>query len=231
MKKDGRLQAVNPDKRYGLFACWDLGFSDFMAIWIGQVVGNQIRWLRYYENTRETLSTYVNWIKEQERDLGILINQHYLPHDAAQHSRGGRTFTQDMDEAGITNYVVVPVTPDVWVGINAVRNLFSNFYFHPKTEYYWKKDGKAYLGGLASLENYCQAEDTAQGVIRPVPIKNQATHGADAMRTFAEAYTRGLVSFDISGPPRARTTSKPKIKGTPGSSRLSRFTPKVRVRR
>lgn len=230
MKKDGRLQTMNPDKRYGLFATWDLGFSDFMAIWIGQVVGTQIRWLRYYENTRETLSTYVNWIKKQEDELGIQINQHYLPHDAAQHSRGGRTFTQDMDEAGITNYIVIPVTPDVWVGVNAVRNLFANFWFDPATEYYWKKDGKNYLGGLASLENYCQAEETAQGVIRPVPVKNQATHGADALRTFAEAYTRGLVSFDIAGPPRARTTQKPKIKGAPGGKSLSRFTPRPKVR-
>ena len=234
MKKDGRLQKVNIDKRYGIFACWDLGFTDFMAIWIGQVVGNQIRWLRYYENTRETISTYVNWIKQQEDELGVKINQHYLPHDAAQHSRSGRSFTDDLSEQGISNFIVVPVTPDVWVGINAVRDLFPNFWFDPVTEYYWKKDGKNYLGGLASLESYCQNEDTAAGVIRPVPIKNQATHGADAIRTFAEAYTRGLVSFDISGPPRTNLNTKPRVKGCPSlpaKGKRHRYTPKPQVRR
>lgn len=214
-RKDGRLQKINPDQRYGLIASWDLGFSDFMSIWIGQIVGAQIRWLRYYENTRETMATYVNWLKTVQDELGIQINQHYLPHDAAQHSRGGRTFVEDMHEAGITNVVVVPRTPDVWVGINVVRDLFPNMWFDTSTEYYWKKEGKNYIGGFASLENYSQQEETAQGVIRPVPIKNQSTHGADALRTFAEAYARGLVAPDVSGPPKTRTTMKPKVTGGP----------------
>lgn len=231
-RRDGRLQKINVDKRYGLYTAWDLGFGDFMAIWMFQVVGTQVRFLRYTENTRETLAWYVNWLKTQQDELGIQVNQHLLPHDAAQHSREGRTFLQGLSEHGITNCTVVPRTPDVWVGIEAVRSVFPNLYFDTTTEYYWKKDGKNYLGGFASLENYCQQEETAQGVIRPVPIHNQAAHGADALRTFGEAFVRGLIAPDIAGPPKqGLRVGKPKVAGLPDFRPASGWSKKPQVRR
>ncbi len=216
VRKDGRLQKIGPDHRYGLYAAWDLGFGDFMAIWLIQVVGTQIRCLRYVENTRETLDWYVNWLKTQCAELGLEINQHLLPHDADGHSKDGRTFVQALHEQGIRNVTVVPRTPDIWAGIDAVRSIFPNLWFDTSTEFCWKKDGKNYLGGFASLENYCQQEETAQGVIRPVPIHNQCSHGCDALRTFGEGFVRGLVAIDIAGPPKVHAkVHKPNVSGLP----------------
>ena len=201
-RERGRVTDVGIDHRYGCFTSWDLGFGDFMAIWVGQVVGTQIRWLGYYENHREQLSTYIQWLQKFQEDNGTTINMHYVPHDADAHDKAGRTFKQALAEHGVTNVCVVPRTPDVWVGINTVRSLFDSMWFDRSTEYDWNKLGTRYIGGFYSLEAYAQAEDAASGAIRPVPIHNQACHGADALRTFAEAYAKGMFTTDVSGPPR-----------------------------
>ena len=211
-REQGRLTEIKPDPRYPIYTSWDLGFSDFMCIWVWQIVGPQIRVLQYYENTKKSLGHYVRKLQEWDT-MGMRIATHYLPHDAAAHSRAGRTFEEEMHDAGIDNIVTVPVTPDVWVGINTLRDLFGNMWFDKQTEYTWRHESKHYLGGFLSLEAYVQAEDSSSGAIRPVPVKNQATHGSDGLRTMAEAYARGLIVEAPAG--RAQTKAnrkKPTVK-------------------
>lgn len=235
VRESGRIIDIAPDLRYPIHTSWDLGYRDFMVIWVWQMVGPQIRILRVLEGTQQKLSYYLNWLKDLRDEEDIVISTHYLPHDAAAHSRGGRSFMDELFEAGVDNVVKVPVTPDVWVGINVLRELFPNIYFDASTEYTWKHKGKNYVGGFLALEAYVQAEDASSGAIRPVPVKNQAAHAADGLRTMAEAYAQNLITDAPAGKPKHRARAgKPKVKGlehrqqTPNGTSSRRRRPKAK---
>lgn len=50
------------------------------------------------------------------------------------------------------------------------------------------------MSGVNALENYQKAPTGSSGVERDTPLHNRCSHAADAFRTFAEAYEKGLVA-------------------------------------
>jgi hypothetical protein len=123
-EQDGRICKVMHDRAADVFACWDLGIGDAMAIWLFQIVGSEWHWLKYYENSGQRLDHYVDWINA----LPYKVKTLYLPHDAeARELQTGKSRVEFLRGRGF-DCEVVPLHR-VDDGINAVRLKFNRFYF------------------------------------------------------------------------------------------------------
>lgn len=79
-EKEGRICPMPYDRAAPVYASWDLGMADHMALWTFQVIGRSWIWLDYYANYNEDIPHYVNWANA----LPYKVKTHFLPHDAKQ---------------------------------------------------------------------------------------------------------------------------------------------------
>jgi hypothetical protein len=166
-EQDGRITGVPYDKAGKVFAAVDLGISDNMAIWVGQPIGRERHLIDYYENSGFGLDHYVDWLNQRPYRIDGLI----VPHDAeARELQTGKTRTQFFRERGFE--VIVLPQSSVEDGINSVRLSLSTCWF----------DAKKTERGLECLRNYQSEFDEKRDVLRPRPLHNWASHGADAFR-------------------------------------------------
>src|SRR4029077_14706568 len=108
---------------------------------------------------------------------GYNYGWHYLPHDAAATQKSGRTFMNELGSMGLMNLRVVPVTHDIWTGINRLRMIMPAMTFRlPACE-----------RGLEALANYHTKRDTSGGAAIHLPVHAWSSHASDALRILAEA--------------------------------------------
>lgn len=193
LRAEGRIAAeFEADDVAPIYASWDLGLSDFMAIWLWQVVGGKYYALDYIAGNNQAVDYYVGQIRMREREFGP-VALHLLPHDAARRDFSKTSFESVLQRAGFRT-AIVPRTSDVWTGINALRNMLRFCVFHERCNRRPEIDGQKYVSGVGSLEYYRSLPPGANGCVREMPLHDACSHGADAARTFAEAVSRGLVS-------------------------------------
>lgn len=178
-----------------LYSFFDIGYSDFGTVWLLQMVGRDILALNYYSAHNENAAHFAAKLVEWEREYGQPILCDYLPHDADHKEKGsGKSFTDFFKEAGRTKVKVVPRVPDVWVGINALRALLPRFMFHlTKCSVEFKGVDVTMPAGLTCIEGYHTKIDEAGATIKEDPVHDAYSHGASALRTFAEAHMRGML--------------------------------------
>lgn len=208
IREKGRIGSdftVEPD--FPIFTSWDLGLSDHTAIWLVQVLGNRIHWLDHYACTQKGLEHYVEKIKAWESHYGK-FHAHFLPHDAGRRDAHGISYVEHLSREGVANVRVVPRTSDVWRGINALRRLLADSWFHERTLCRTlNARGESEPGGLEHLELYRSHPPGASGTLREEPVHDEHSHAADAARTLAEAWEHGfLIVSPLGGasPRRAR---------------------------
>lgn len=166
-EKDGRIRSVPHERSADVFASWDLGISDSMSIWIGQIVGREWHWINYYENSGHALDHYVDWIKA----LPFKVHQHYLPHDGeARELQTGKSRKQFLEERAFSVDIVPRHEP--MDGIDAARLRFNRMYF----------DAEKCARGIDCLRMYRADYDDKNQVLRQRPLHDWASHGADAFR-------------------------------------------------
>jgi phage terminase large subunit len=162
-----RITNVPHDKSADTFAAWDLGIGDMMSIWIFQIVGHEWHFIRYYENNGFGLDHYVDWIK----GMPFKVHKHFLPHDAeARELQTGKNRVEFL-EGREFNCEVVP-RHNVDDGINAVRMKFNRFWF----------DTEKTSRGVDCLRMYRSEFDEKNDTLKPRPLHDWASHGADAFR-------------------------------------------------
>ena len=174
-EKEGRLCRVPIDQGTVVHTAWDLGMDDSMSIWFFQQVGLEIRFIDYYESSGEGLGHYAQYLQEK----GYLYGKHYAPHDIAVRELGtGKSRLEVAKNLGIKFEVGERL--DVEDGINAVRSMFTQFWF----------DVDKCHRGINCLKNYRKEWDEKNKVFKNNPKHDWASHGADALRTFALNYKK-----------------------------------------
>lgn len=189
-----RIVDFEHDRTAPFYTFWDIGYSDYTAIWLLQLVGRDICAVAYRCNCRQEPPYYVAIVREWERKYEAPVVKNYLPHDADAKEKSGKSYRDYLREAGLANTEVVIRTPDEWLGINRLRALLPRFYFH-KSECgrEWVNDGRTMPGGIGCLEGFHTKEDASKGFISEKPVHDDNSHGCAALRTFAEAEMRGLL--------------------------------------
>ena len=193
------------DGRAPVHTSWDLGSPANTVVWYWQCLPfGRIRLIDCDYGLNLTLTERVAHINAK----GYNIGKHYLPHDARQTARTGRTFEADAIEAGLKNIVVVPPIASVGQGVDYVGELFPSFEFRtPACDI-----------GVKGLKAYEWAPVTTSGLVRNEPLHTWASHIADALRTMAEADKLGLVDH---GGSRSPNVAPPKVLTGYGNSRPS----------
>jgi len=186
-RAEGRIGQQPYDPRKPVGVTLDLGRSDLTAAWFWQVDASRVVWMDYWAARGETSSSTIRFLKEQRP-------YHYarvvLPHDAREKRYGALQSVQEEFEAWFPGRVVIADKAGVQLGINAVRRMFSRFYFD---EAKCGLDfGPAIPSGLDSLGNYRRKFDDEKKDFSAEPVHDQFSHGADALRGGVMAWQEGL---------------------------------------
>lgn len=162
------------------YTAWDLGVGDSTAIWVVQVVGQEVRLIDFLENHGVGLDYYVNWI----RDNGYTQADHLLPHDVQVRELGtGKSRKEMLEEAGLQVTVVAKLAVDD--GIQAVRRMLPRCWFDIKTKQ-----------GLDALRSYRREYDEKRDVFFDKPVHDWCSHAADAFRYLAVGLDERTSNWD-----------------------------------
>lgn len=186
VRKEGRIRTVRYDPRLPVHTFWDLGRNDAMAIWFMQPHFDERRFIRYYENSGESIQFYLKKLQE----FGYVYGEHYMPHDAdvVDLSSADNMSRADIARAAGYRVTVVPRVPDKMDAIQAVRDILHLCYF----------DEENCAQGLKCLDNYRKDWDEKYGRWRDRPRHDWASHGNDSFEQFARGFSEitGPASFE-----------------------------------
>jgi phage terminase large subunit len=162
---------------------WDLGQSDYTAIWFVQIVGMEFRLVDYYQASGVKMSHYIEELSER----GYHYGDHCLPHDATHEQLAAQsTIKQQLTNALRDNpklgdvVRIVPRVPKKALGIDAARSIFSQCIF----------DKDKTKDGLQCLRHYAYANDPDTGKVSKEPKHDIWSHGSDAFLCFAQHFKR-----------------------------------------
>ena len=164
---EGRICNIPWDASKPCHAVFDLGWADQTAVWILQFVGQDIRLLRYFEDSQQTISFYLAKLQS----FGYVYDTIWLPHDAKAKSLGtGKSIEEIVRATGMKVQILdrVPVADS----INAARTIFNKCYF----------DRQNTEEGLNCLRHYRYDVDPDTKMFSAKPLHNEVSHGADAFR-------------------------------------------------
>lgn len=165
---------------------WDLGAPSNTTVWYWQVVGREIRVIDCDIGIDD--GTLVKRVGRMNAK-GYAYGKHFLPHDAKQTERDGKSFESALIAAGFPNVVCLPRTINIWNGINDLMGLFPCMAFRsPQCD-----------RGLEALEAYHTKEVEIGKIISREPVHDWSSHTADALRYMAEAHGAGLFKFASAG--------------------------------
>ena len=189
-RTDNRITGVPYDPSALVHTGWDLGIGDSTAIWFLQVVGREIHWIDYYENSGKGLDHYAGIIKSKPYTYG----DHLLPHDAAARELGTGKTRQETLESLELDCRIVPRAA-IEDGIHAVRVLLARSWF----------DEQKCEDGIDCLSLYRREFNEKHQVFNERPLHDWTSHGADAARTLAMGLkeTERKRRHPTNNPPRA----------------------------
>lgn len=197
--EEGRITKVPYDSTKPVDTFWDLGRSDNTSIWFIQQVGFEYRALRFYQNNQHALNHYIKYMQNLPYKYGTI----WLPHDGKNKLLHHPLSIQgQLKEAFPSLAVRVLPNSSVELGINAVRTMFGNLWF----------DRELTADGLHALRHYQYEVDEATKTFSKNPMHNWASHGADALRTWAMSYKEPKKPTSIP-PPKAPVVEVPIVSG------------------
>lgn len=188
-RAEGRVVPCPVDGTSLVHVFFDLGAPENSPAWFAQVAGREIRVVDFdVGRIGETFLQRVARILGK----GYALGSWFLPHDAMQTERSGRTIASELRDAlaqaGYANVVkVVPRTVDIWIGINAVMALLPSMTFRMP----------ACQLGVDGLDAYHKKSESSSGLTVEEPVHDWSSHIADAMRTMAEAHLAGMIKTGL----------------------------------
>ncbi len=165
--KGGRIRNVPYDPAKEVHTWWDIGRSDYTAIWFLQDFGTEIRYIDYLQDNFKELDFYAKELKAKPYNYA----SHNLPHDAA-HKRlgmGGKSIAEQLTGMGIKN-TVHPAMSSKKAGIDQTRLYMPKCYF----------DQENCREGLEALEAFHYEYDEKHGMYKDTPEHDWSSHGSEA---------------------------------------------------
>lgn len=179
---DKRIAGVPCDRELRVYTAWDLGYRDATAVWFVQVVGREIRLIDYYEATGTDIADDVQAVLAKPYSYA----GHIIPHDGFSTSKQtGKTTAQMMENLGLRDLERAP-DHRVEDGINQTTLFLSRCWF----------DAAKCSRGIDCLKMYRAEFDEKLETLKPRPLHNWASHGADAFR-YLSMTLDGLTGMQI----------------------------------
>lgn len=219
LRAQGKIQDFEHNPKFPFITSWDVGDSDYCTQWLIQMEGRHINVLDFNSCRGEGPGYYADVIRGWEQKYDMAISTHYLPHDAENITHGS-SWRLDLQTAGLRNIRIVPVIDKIWGGIAELRDLLPRFYFHKSNcSKAQGVEGRQMPSGLDCLEFYASEEVQEGHNLKEKPKHNEFSHGADGLRTFAEAHKRHMLEG-------TSETARESRRGSPTPSVLRGYGPK-----
>jgi len=167
LRLNGQIGHVPWESAFEVHTAWDLGVRDATSIIFFQTIGQTVRIIDCYENSKEGLEHYVNVIKNKPYTYG----KHIAPHDIKVKEWGtGMTRIEKAKHLGIR----FTLAPNISIvdGIEAVRSTFNKIWI----------DERACAQLIKALEAYRQEYDHKRKIYKAQPLHDHTSHFADCMR-------------------------------------------------
>lgn len=199
-----RITTVLHDPAFEVNTAWDLGRTDDTAIWWYQNIGNEIHILDYFSESGGSIEEYTEGdfgpgsITQEviRRGRTYRYGKHYLPHDAKAKtlSANGKSIIEQLARyLGQSSLQIVP-SLSVEDGIQAARTVLARCYFDLRCN-------NNTTSGVEALKQYQRSFDEDKKVFTKEPLRNWATHIADAFRMLAVAERRVVSVKKVVRPP------------------------------
>lgn len=180
-RNQGRITNIPYMKGVPVDTFWDLGLSKSSgttALWCGQYVSMQMRWLKCFEGHSQSLDHYVRLLL----DTGYMFGRHFLPHDAYARRLGKdniKSWKKMLEDLlpGHT-FIKVPRISDISIGINQTKARFEEACF----------DEEGCADGITALDTYQRLWDEDSGAFANSPLHNGASNYADAFRQWGQGW-------------------------------------------
>lgn len=167
MRIKGQIGTVPWEPAFKVHTAWDLGVRDSTTIIFFQTVGQTIRIIDCYENSKVGLEHYIKIINQKEYSYG----KHIAPHDIkVREFTSGVTRIDKARQLGV-NFTIAP---DVYLedGIETVRSTLSKIWI----------DERSCANFIKAIENYRQEYDPKKKVYKDHPLHDWSSHWADSLR-------------------------------------------------
>lgn len=167
MRVKGQIGQVPWEPGFKVHTAWDLGIRDSTTVIFFQVVGQTVRIIDCYENSKHGLEHYITVVKQKE----YIYGKHIAPHDIKVRELGtGMSRLEKARQLGLSFIVA----PDLTIedGIEAVRSALSKI---------WIDEQRCHIL-LKAIENYRQEFDVKKKVYRGHPLHDWSSHFADCLR-------------------------------------------------
>jgi len=167
MRLNSRIGDVPYEAGFKVHLAIDIGVRDSTTIIWFQVIGQTVRIIDCYENSKQGLEHYAAIIKSKPYIMGKYI----APHDIAVKEWGsGMTRIEKAKQLGIP----FTIAPNIAVedGIESVRSTFSKMWI----------DEKNCAPLIKAIENYRQEYDIKRKVYMSQPLHDWSSHFCDSLR-------------------------------------------------
>jgi hypothetical protein len=162
-RMDGRLTRVAADPRLRTITAWDLGMKDLTSIWFGQKIGNEIRFIDFYQSSGKGLDHYARVLQEK----GYLYGYHLFPHDIKVREYGtGRSRFETILSLQLPGDALIVPDHSIADGISGVRTVL------PVS---WFDEEKCELG-IDALRSYHVQMAPSGATVRDAPAHTWASH-------------------------------------------------------
>lgn len=170
MRIKGQIGMVPWESSFKVHTAWDIGVRDSTTIIFFQTIGQTVKIIDCYENSKVGLEHYIKILDQKPYQYG----KHIAPHDIRVQEFGtGMTRVEKARQLGI-NFTIAP-NLSVEDGIEAVRSCFSKVWI----------DETQCKPLIKALENYRQEYDSKRKVYKSQPLHDIFSHFSDAMRYLA----------------------------------------------
>lgn len=170
MRIKGQIGMVPWENAFKVHTAWDLGIRDSTTIIFFQTIGQTVRLIDCYENSKEGLEHYIKIVDQKPYTYG----KHIAPHDIqVREFTSGMSRIEKARQLGITFTVAANLA--VEDGIESVRSCLAKSWI----------DEKACAPLLRALGNYRQEYDIKKRIYKSQPLHDWSSHFADCMRYLA----------------------------------------------
>lgn len=201
LEREGRFCECEHDASHPVFTAWDIGRTDATAIWIYQVISNEVRILDYIEDNLKNPDYFVSQLIGKEvtinlvdDDIQVIVGKdiedikyrqdyqyqvHWLPHDARAKTFAakGKSIQQQVSVA--LGWDKVKITPSLSTQdqIQACRKMIPRLVIDYKAE-----------KGLETVKQYRYERDDKREMLKDTPLHDWTSHAADALKYVAVSY-------------------------------------------
>ena len=170
MRREQKISDVPWECAFPVHTAWDIGVRDSTTIIFFQTIGQTVRIIDCYQNSKQGVEHYAEIIHNKPYTYG----KHIGPHDIRVKEWGsGITRYEKARQLGVKFTIADQFQiPD---GIEACRSLFSKL---------WIDEAKC-EELIKALENYRQEYDAKKKIYLPRPLHNWSSHYADSFRYLA----------------------------------------------